>query len=63
MKKLLPHFFVSSSDGGLYNTRVPGWHQLPPLRAEIKIYRQESPYPVRLIRRRVTRENYETGNF
>lgn len=33
MKKLLPHFFVSSSDGGLYDTRKPAWHQAPPLRA------------------------------
>lgn len=33
MKKLLPHFFVSSSDGGLYDTRKPNWHQAPPLRA------------------------------
>lgn len=33
MKKLPNHFFVSSSDGGLYDTRVPNWHNLPPLRA------------------------------
>lgn len=33
MKQLAPHFFVSSSDGGLYDTRRPKWNQAPPLRA------------------------------
>lgn len=27
------HLFVSSSDGALYDTRVPSWSSLPPLRA------------------------------
>lgn len=33
MNKLLPYFFTSSTDGGLYDTRRPQWHQAPPLRA------------------------------
>lgn len=33
MNKILPHFFVSSSDGGLYDTRVAAWHTKPALRA------------------------------
>lgn len=35
MNKLPDHLFVSSTDGGLYDTRVAGWHKLPPLR---KVY-------------------------
>jgi hypothetical protein len=27
---------VSDSDGGLYDTRVPHWHKLPPLRANYR---------------------------
>jgi hypothetical protein len=27
------HLFVSECDGALYDTRVPNWHKLPPLRA------------------------------
>ena len=27
------HLFVSDTDGALYDTRVDGWHKLPPLRA------------------------------
>jgi hypothetical protein len=30
---LAKHLFVSSCDGALYDTRVPDWHKLPPLRA------------------------------
>ena len=33
MKKLPSHLFVSSSDGGLYDTRKPAWNAQPPLRA------------------------------
>lgn len=33
MKKLPSHLFVSSSDGGLYDTRVKDWHKKPALRA------------------------------
>lgn len=33
MRKLPPHLFVSSSDGGLYDTRKPSWHKAPALRA------------------------------
>lgn len=29
--KLPEHLFVSSSDGNLYDTRVPDWHKKPPL--------------------------------
>lgn len=32
--KLPEHFMISSTDGALYDTRVAGWHKLPPLRAE-----------------------------
>lgn len=32
-------------------------------RADLKSYRENSQYPCRMIRRRVTREKYETGNF
>ena len=32
-------------------------------REDLKSYRENSPYPSRLIRRRVRREDYETGNF
>lgn len=32
MRKLPKHFMVSESDGGLYDTRVDGWHKNPPLR-------------------------------
>lgn len=31
--KLSEHLFESSTDGGLYDTRVPQWHKQPPLRA------------------------------
>jgi hypothetical protein len=30
--KLPDHLFVSSTDGALYDTRVPHWHMKPPLR-------------------------------
>ena len=36
MSKLPDHLFCSESDGALYDTRIPGWSKLPPLRA---IYR------------------------
>lgn len=33
MQKLPDHLFTSSSDGGLYDTRLPQWHKEKPLRA------------------------------
>jgi hypothetical protein len=33
MSKLPAHLFVSSSDGALYDTRIPSWSSQPPLRA------------------------------
>lgn len=30
--KLPDHLFVSDIDGALYDTRIPGWHMLAPLR-------------------------------
>ena len=36
MTKLPDHLFVSSDDGSLYDTRVPQWHTLPPLRADYR---------------------------
>lgn len=32
MTKLPAHLFVSDGDGALYDTRVPDWHKLRPLR-------------------------------
>ena len=32
--KLPDHLFVSSSDGHLYDTRVPDWHHKSPLRSD-----------------------------
>lgn len=32
-------------------------------REDLKAYRENSSFPSRMIRRRVPRENYETGNF
>lgn len=32
-------------------------------RADLKSYRQNSPYPSRMISRRVPRDKYESGNF
>jgi hypothetical protein len=31
--KLPEYFFVSSTDGHLYDTRKPDWHKLPPVRS------------------------------
>lgn len=33
MEKIPDHLFISSSDGGLYDTRDPEWSLRPPLRA------------------------------
>jgi hypothetical protein len=33
MAPLPDHLFVSDTDGALYDTRLPGWHTRPPLRA------------------------------
>jgi hypothetical protein len=35
------HLFVSSSDGGLYDTRVEGWNKLPPLRPNYERHYRE----------------------
>lgn len=32
MNTLPDHLFVSSCEGHLYDTRIPNWHKLPPLR-------------------------------
>jgi hypothetical protein len=40
-RKLPEHFMVSETDGGLYDTRNPGWHKLAPLRAEYQGNRTE----------------------
>jgi hypothetical protein len=32
------HLFVSSADGGLYDTRKPDWHKGPPVRANYQKY-------------------------
>ncbi|ARB05743.1 hypothetical protein [Synechococcus virus S-ESS1] len=32
--ELKPHFMISESDGGLYDTRPEGWSRNPPLRPE-----------------------------
>jgi hypothetical protein len=32
------HLFVSSADGGLYDTRKPDWHKGPPLRQNFQQY-------------------------
>jgi hypothetical protein len=34
--KLPQHLFVSSTDGHLYDTRVPDWHKKPPLRRDYR---------------------------
>lgn len=34
--KLPEHLFVSSTDGHLYDTRVPDWHKKPPLRRDYR---------------------------
>jgi hypothetical protein len=32
------HLFVSSADGGLYDTRKPDWHKGPPIRQNFQQY-------------------------
>lgn len=32
MRQIAQHLFVSSTDGALYDTRVPDWHKAKPLR-------------------------------
>src|SRR4051812_29608979 len=35
-----PHFFISDCDGALYDTRVPNWSSLPPLRPNYRRHAQ-----------------------
>jgi hypothetical protein len=35
------HLFVSSGDGALYDTRVPNWSSLPPLRKNYRYHHRE----------------------